>query len=196
MRFIVSLMLAAGSYFAMRHFLSQKLFVSILVSAVIFVLLFRGMKKLLAKIAQKGQEENLAPDHEKVISEGLEKIYHIRNSTYLIRDSGVAEEVAAICSVGLDIFAELKKEPEEIRKSRQFLKYYLDSTVTILDRYAELSRRKDKTPEMLESIAKVEKMLPDVKETFRRQLAALLENDLLDLNVEISLLDKTMKMDG
>ena len=49
---------------------------------------------------------------------------------------------------------------------------------------------------MLESIAKVEKMLPDVKETFRRQLAALLENDLLDLNVEISLLDKTMKMDG
>ena len=60
----------------------------------------------------------------------------------------------------------------------------------------ELSARKDKTKEIDDSLKRVEAMLDSIKDTYSKQLHNLLEDDLLDLNTEISVLEKTMKFEG
>jgi 5-bromo-4-chloroindolyl phosphate hydrolysis protein len=43
---------------------------------------------------------------------------------------------------------------------------------------------------------KVESLLSTIKQAFDKQLAKLLEDDVMDLDVEISVLEKTMKSEG
>lgn len=133
---------------------------------------------------------------DKAVKEGLEKLKNLRNNTRMIMNNEIASKIQDICKTGVEIFEYLDKNPEDISKARQFINYYLDATEKIVNQYVELSGRKDKTKEIEESLARVEAMLDSIKETYSKQLHNLLEDDLLDLNTEIKVLEKTMKYEG
>ena len=114
----------------------------------------------------------------------------------MITDNVTAGKVVDICRTGAEIFDYLGKNPGDIPKARQFINYYLDATEKIVKQYVELSGRKDKTKEIEDSLKRVEAMLDSIKETYSKQLHNLLEDDLLDLNTEITVLEKTMKFEG
>jgi 5-bromo-4-chloroindolyl phosphate hydrolysis protein len=133
---------------------------------------------------------------EKAVKGGIEKLKKLRSNTRMIADNLVAGKVQDICKTGAEIFEYLAKNPGDIPKARQFINYYLDATEKIVNQYVELSARKDKTKEIEDSLKRVETMLDSIQETYSRQLHNLLEDDLLDLNTEISVLEKTMKYEG
>jgi len=114
----------------------------------------------------------------------------------MIPDNNVASKVVEICKTGSEIFDYLGKNPGDISKARQFINYYLDATEKIVNQYVELSARKDKTKDIEDSLKRVETMLDSIKETYTKQLHNLLEDDLLDLNTEITVLEKTMKFEA
>ena len=88
------------------------------------------------------------------------------------------------------------KSIKDIKRARQFVNYYLDSTVKIVTRYVELSNTQVITPETEKSLKKVEELMRTVKVSFEHQLQQLLEDDLLDLDTEVEVLKKTLKMEG
>jgi 5-bromo-4-chloroindolyl phosphate hydrolysis protein len=133
---------------------------------------------------------------DKAVKEGTEKLKNIRNSTRMIMNNEIAAKVQDICKTGFEIFDYIDKNPEDISKAKQFINYYLDATEKIVNRYVELSAKKEKTKEIEDSMKSVEAILDSIKETYLKQLHNLLEDDLLDLNTEIKVLEKTMKYEG
>lgn len=132
---------------------------------------------------------------ESVVREGVNKIREISNRTRMIRNNAVAAKIREICKTGMEIFDYLQKNPKDLNKARDFTLYYLDATKNIVDQYAELSSVKDRTPEIDATLAKVEGMLESIKWTYEKQLACMYEDDLIDLNAEITLLKKTMELE-
>ncbi len=199
LRFLISLILGIISA-KIFHFLF--FFKSYLLSFLIGVLVYYLVYKILkAIIPGKGTDKPLSDPFkaiagEKAVKEGLEKLRNLRNKTRMITSNEVATKVQDICKTGADIFDYLGKNPGDISKARQFINYYLDATEKIVNQYVELSARKDKTPEIEDSLKKVESILDSIKDTYSKQLQNLLENDLLDLNTEITVLEKTMKYEG
>ena len=79
--------------------------------------------------------------------------------------------------------------------ARGFLTYYLDAAARIVAGYEQLVARASSSPEVRKTWTKPESSLPGIQRAFDSQLESLLQLDLLDLDSEIALLDKTVQME-
>lgn len=127
---------------------------------------------------------------------GMKILTEIRGQTRMITNNDVAKKIQDICRIGIEIFEDIKKNPNDLKKARMFINYYLETTEKIVTRYIDLSKRKDLTDEMKKTLGEVEGTLDSIKDTFQKQLSGLLVDDILDINAELNLLKKTMKMEG
>lgn len=130
------------------------------------------------------------------LSEGSKKLLDIKRFEKLIKKSSVVGVVKEIEDLVARILDDIQKDPEnDLRPARQFLTYYLDSTVTILNKYVELSAQDDHDS-VQAALARVEKMLVTIRDAFEKQLGKLLTNDVMDLDTELSLLEQTINAEG
>lgn len=130
------------------------------------------------------------------LDDGARKLQDIRNIEKKIKDDSVIRKIKGIDEVTAKILAEIKKDPSILSDARQFLKYYLDSTVKILEKYVELGSQNINDASIGNSLAKVEGILGDLQAAFEKQLAGLLAHDVMDLDAELNLLQQTIKMEG
>ena len=131
-----------------------------------------------------------------MLDDGARKLQDIRNIEKKIKDDSVIRKIKGIEEVTAKILAEIKKDPSIFSDARQFLKYYLDSTVKILEKYVELGSQNLNDASIKNSLAKVEGILGDLQAAFEKQLAGLLAHDVMDLDAELNLLQQTIKMEG
>ncbi len=169
------------------------------ISALCFVsgtLLFSG-KKESPETASGGIRK---ADVEAALQEGARKLELIRSSGKLLqsptRGSELQGRVHSICQTITKILQEIKRDPDDLKRARQFLSYYLDSTISILDKYRTLSSQDIRDPAIAASLERAEKMLDTLNAAFEKQLAHLLTNDVMNLDSELSLLEKTIDMEG
>lgn len=133
---------------------------------------------------------------EKILADASAKITKIKNLQTKINKPAVINSLKNLVTITEGIIDDIRKDPPDVKRARQFLNYYLDAVLRILTRYADLTERKISSNEATEAINKVEKLLASLEVAFQKQRAALASNDVLDLDTEISLLDKTMEMEG
>jgi len=196
---ILSLILSIGTY-VLLHTVFHLLGILWSITAALAVLILT--RKIITKFIRNNNSPTIMgmdAQHERaqiIAKEGVTKITKIRNQTAMIKNNDVAKKIRDICKIGLDIFDDLKKNPNDVNRAKPFTNYYLDSTAKIVNQYIDLSNNKNKTPELEESLKKVEDLLDNIEETFKKQLNLLLENDIMDLDTELQVLEKTMKMEG
>ena len=168
------------------------------VAGVAGMMLLGSALKLYDRTKRKREEGRPAPEKAAgdLVRDGMEKLRQISNTTRMIQSNDVAARIREFCKVGVEIFDYIKKNPGKINKVKQFTNYYMDATKKIIEQYVELSGRRDRTPEIEQALQKVEGMLDLIKQTFDRQMANLLEDNLLDINTELTVLKNTMKMEG
>lgn len=132
----------------------------------------------------------------KALWEGHQKVEGIKKSGLGIRDLTIRRKIDAVVDVCDRILQNIKEDPKDLRRARQFFGYYLDATQKIVERYATLSRRGTITPDIEASLAKTASTLDTLKRAFEKQLALLLEDDVMDLDTELELLERTIRMEG
>lgn len=94
------------------------------------------------------------------------------------------------------IIEDIEADPKDLKPARGFLTYYQDAAINILRKYQQIMERGASAADVRASVARVEPVLETIRASFEKQLARLLENDVLDLDTEISVLEKTLKMEG
>ncbi|PKL41205.1 MAG: hypothetical protein CVV44_00780 [Spirochaetae bacterium HGW-Spirochaetae-1] len=195
-RTLVALAAGVGAYVLCSRLLVFSTVLSLFISLIIFILFRRILSFVIDRLAAAKNTVDAYPrDITKVVEEGVAKLKNIRNNTRKIDNNTVAEKIIEICRVGLDIFENIKIHPEDLQRAKPFINYYLDATDKIVSRYVELSRNSN-NPEIRDSLDRVEAMLDQIQETYKKQLRYLLEDDVLDLNTEITVLERTMKLEG
>lgn len=198
MKFLI-LFLAGTAIFAACYQFTVLGFLLSSVAGVGVMLLLGSLIRVIEQ-AKKGGRAADVPEPVKaageVVKEGMEKLRQISNATRMIQSNEVAGKIRDICRVGVEIFDGITKNPAKINKVKQFTNYYLDATKTIVEQYVELSGKTNRTQEVDQALRKVEDLLDMIRQTFDRQLANLLEDNLLDLNTELTVLKNTMKLEG
>lgn len=199
LRLLISLIAGiASGYFFYDIIYSRSIVLANLVGILIYYLVWRSVKA----IQNRGKKSEIKGDPfrsiqvEKTVKDGSERLRNIRSQTRLISDNEVAGKIQDICKTGLDIFDYIQKNPDDLTKARQFINYYLDTTEKIVNKYVDLISKKERSSDIDAAISNVENVLDSIKETYSKQLHNLLEDDLLDLNTEIKVLEKTIKLEG
>jgi len=113
-----------------------------------------------------------------------------------IQKPDIRGRVARICGTAEEILAELGREPRQVQLARAFLAYYLEAAQKIVTGYADLSRTSSPSPQAAQTLARAEASLDSIQQAFDQQLAALQEHRVIDLDVEVEVLEKTVRMDA
>lgn len=192
--FLASFGVSLGLYWVASHFASINPLI-LIVAAIIFFIFFQ---RFLKAMAGRGEGDMLPEDvkAKEAYKQGVARLRKIRGMTQQIKKNEVAEKIQEICRIGYDIFDNLKDHPEDLSRSKTFINYYVDTTEKIVTRYVELSRRADISEEIQQSLLKTEESLDALKETYSKQLSAVLENDVLDLETEIKVLENMIKFES
>jgi 5-bromo-4-chloroindolyl phosphate hydrolysis protein len=134
--------------------------------------------------------------HEAALTEGYEKLSKLRALAVKINDRGVKEKADRICGLTGQILDTIKNDPKDLKPARSFLNYYLDTAMRILSRYNELVLHQSPSKEVEEIIERVDRTLGTLEQAFEKQQERLLENDVLDLDTELTVLERTIEMEG
>jgi len=162
-------------------------------------LVFRKTRKIGRPTEQAFTvKAEIVPDSEetKTLRSARNKQRDFENEAFKIPNPTFRAKVDAIADVIRRILDDLEEDPTDIPKARQFLNYYLDATLNVVKRYAQLSEKASGDPEIRESLEKVENTLDTIKDAFEKQLRILLEHDKMDLDTELTVLRRTIEMEG
>lgn len=133
---------------------------------------------------------------ERTIREGEDKLCQIQALKSQVRKPMIKNKVKEICTLIEKILEDFEKDPKDIKIARQFMNYYLDATIKILTRYVDISAQPVLSDKMQETVEKAERLIESIRKAFEIQLVKLLQDDVLDLDVEMSVLENTLKMEG
>jgi len=132
----------------------------------------------------------------RIVNNGKAQVKRIEDIGLKIMKHDVRINILEICTTANDIFDDFVKDPKDIKEARRYILYYLDTTERIVTKYYQLSNAAYLSDEAKKTLKNVELTLNMIKDTFRRQLKKLTENDVLDLEAEVKVLQNTIKQEG
>lgn len=130
------------------------------------------------------------------LADGDRKLKELQLLSRNVKERGVRTKVEAISDLVKRIIEDVEQDPADLPKARKFLGYYLDATIKILTRYNDIISRGLEDQNLAGSLKKAEEGLETVRKAFEKQLVQLMENDVMDLDAELQLLERTIKMEG
>ncbi len=131
-----------------------------------------------------------------VIDSATERVDEIMATAQEITRPEVRDRVARLCVTAEKILDELRKEPRQLDLARAFLTYYLEAAHRIVRGYVGLATRDVKSADVAVTLERAESSLDAIQTAFDKQLEGLLQHEVIDLDSEVALLEKTVQMDG
>lgn len=190
---VLSGVMGGGLFLAFFFFIQMSLLPSLLLGlagfggAYLFIYAFRPKPRIEFNIG-----EGITPQLlETTMKEGGEKIGVLIDCAKNINNPLVREKIGRIVDVIKRIFTNFEKDPKDIKQAKQFLSYYLDTSIKIVKKYRDLSAQNVRSPEIAATLSKAELMLDSIEKAFEKQHARLLRDDVMDLDTEIETLEKT-----
>lgn len=131
-----------------------------------------------------------------VILQGRDSIKKIRLLNEKIPDAKISSLLRELEDTTKKIFHQLEADKTQVKQCRQFLSYYLPTTIHLLERYVELQDQGSGTGSVREAMRKIEETLSTVNSAFRRQLDSLFEKDVVDITADITVMEQLLKSQG
>lgn len=129
-----------------------------------------------------------------VLRQGRIAMRHIREANDAIPDPILSAKIDSIESSCGQILEMLEQRPELLPQLRTFLRYYLPTTLKLLDARARLDDAG--TPKGREVRRRISNALGEVDKAFRNQIEALEEYRFVDLESEMDVLSQMLRSDG
>lgn len=157
-----------------------------------------GKEKTKAEAKQEGKQtaphtSGLTLEQMRILSKGRNHLLELRGLAGRIGNLNVRKRSEDVCKEIEKILSALQQQPEDISRVRQFFNYYLPTLGNILLKYLRIEEggavREDTT-------VKVMACLREIQTAMEKQHAAIYDNDLVDLTVEMEALTMACKRDG
>ena len=141
-------------------------------------------------------EEKLPPELQSVIYQGKRAIADIRRLNDEIPDERISAQIDLIERLTAQIFDCVRKNPKKLSQIRQFLNYYLPTTIKLMEQYVTLQNQSLKTENITEGMQKIEDLLDKVIIAFQRQLDALFESDVVHITAGLRVMEQMIASEG
>jgi len=127
---------------------------------------------------------------QRTIEEGFVKIQTYDQIVPSIRDSEIRSEMRIVSREAHVLFEELYESPRDVKKVRDFFTFYLDSLLSISEKYADLERRGAQV--QLDTKNQLISNLKMIGQKLKQQQTLLLEGDTVDLERELLTIEKVL----
>lgn len=136
------------------------------------------------------------PELDKVIKDGKLALGEMKRLDDSIADPGVSADIVRLSQVSEKIFQAVKDNPKKLPQIRQFMNYYLPTTLKLLNAYDRMSGAGVSGENIDGTKTKVEDMLKTIVRAFEKQLDALYGADALDISSDIQVMETLLAREG
>ena len=91
---------------------------------------------------------------------------------------------------------QVEKKEEKLKQVRQFMNYYLPTTIKLLEQYVQLQNVGLKGENISTAMQQIEQMLDKVIVAFQKQLDSMFERDVVDITADIQVMEQMMAAQG
>ena len=151
-----------------------------------------------AKTRQASRQETPIGDDaglDEVVRAGNDALRRIRRANDIIADPELSRQIDSIENSCRQILTILEQRPQLLSQLRTFLRYYLPTTLKLLDARARLENTAN-TPKAREVRARISEALGVIDKAFLKQVEALDAYRFIDLESEMDVLRDMLKADG
>ena len=129
-----------------------------------------------------------------ILRENKEKIREVYKDAEVL-SGDIKKKVEKLCEISEQILENVKNNPQNIKSVKKVFSYYLETIDRILDIYTEFSKQDIQSIEMKSRLKKVENILDLIIISFQQYVEKSMETELFNLDAEIELLEKVIKME-
>ena len=133
---------------------------------------------------------------DKMIDDGKKAISEMKRLDDAIEDEKISQDIRRLEAVCQKIFDQVKAEPSKLPQIRQFMDYYLPTTLKLLNAYDRMDSVGVSGENITGTKAKVENILGAIVTAFEKQLDGLFGADALDISTDISVLEAMLAREG
>lgn len=144
-----------------------------------------------------GTEEDAGADALLEIKrKGRDAVIAINTEKQQIRQETVKKLLDRISEGVQALIKNAEYDPNDVSSTKAFFRKYLEPTCKLAHSYAAFSKLKKKNAEVEKGMANIEAMLRDVADAFEVKLVDLHQNDVLDIQSDISAMRTMLAREG
>lgn len=150
--------------------------------------------------AKKERERDADPamteEVKRVITEGRTYIDKIHMANKEIQDAEVSRKLDDLEATVAKIFEYVEAHPESAPETKKLMKYYLPTTIKLLDSYQKLDDHPLQGQNINNSKRQIEDTLDTLNQAFARLFDNLYQDTSMDINSDISVLNTMLAQEG
>lgn len=152
--------------------------------------------KTIKKPQKEHSYEGLSEDVREVLETGHQYISEIRQCNHHIPGIEISQKISRIELIVQKIFQHIEQHPENIPNIREFMKYYLPTTIKLLKAYKELDQQPIQGENILNSKKEIENTLDTLNSAFEKLLDNLFRDTAWDVSSDVTVLENLLAQDG
>lgn len=145
---------------------------------------------------QPADEPAADPELEALLRRGREAVRRIQELNDAIPDYRMSAKLKQIEILTSSILSEVEKKPDKRKSVRQFMDYYLPTTIKLLEQYVNLQEVGLPGENITAGMERIEAMLDKVIVAFQKQLDGLFARDVVDITADIQVMELMMAQNG
>ncbi len=153
-----------------------------------------------AKLRQQEalREEQEPPQDElgAVVAQGRRTLAEIRACNDALPGEEISRKLDRLEAAAGAIFDYVKQHPEKLPGIRRFMNYYLPTTLKLLEAYQRFHQQRVGGRQMQKTKAEIEATLDTISQAFENLLDTLMQDDVLDVATDISVMKSMMEQEG
>ena len=144
----------------------------------------------------KAPDKPLDPEVAAVVEEGHMAIKEMGRLYGSIQSPEVRERINELMRISDKIIQDAVDDPSDVPEIRKFLDYYLPTTIKLLNAYDRMSGQGIEGENLSRSMNSIEEMLDTAVDAFKKQLDSLFEDQALDIETDISVMNRMLEREG
>jgi 5-bromo-4-chloroindolyl phosphate hydrolysis protein len=133
---------------------------------------------------------------DQILTTGTAYMSELNRLSIEIANVKISTQINEMMEITKHIFEFVTKNPRKARQTRQFINYYLPTTVKLLKDYNEFKKQGAKGENITLAMGKIEGVLDKIVDAFKKVLDDLFMDKALDISVDIEVLEKIIKEKG
>lgn len=146
-----------------------------------------------------GQESELPKQEAELnamIAEGMECIRKLRDLNDKIAGEVISAKLSRLEKLLKDLFDSVREHPEQMHRMHKLMRYYLPTTLKLVEAYEEFDRISVPGDDILAAKAEIENTLDTINQAFSELLNNLFQDAVLDATTDAQVLKTMLAREG
>ncbi|MDO5444532.1 MAG: 5-bromo-4-chloroindolyl phosphate hydrolysis family protein [Eubacteriales bacterium] len=142
------------------------------------------------------QKKSYGPEIDPIVEEGNRALSEMGRLYMSIQDNEIRSKINEIMRITDKITQDAIEDPSDIPQIKKFFRYYLPTTIKLLNSYDRMSSQGIEGENIDKSMNSINEMLDVAIAAYKKRLDSLFEDQALDIETDIDVMNQMLAREG